>query len=152
MPAEAKRLRGTTRPDRVPQAPAPAPDALTKLPLPPATLCSPVARAPWHDFGARLIAQGTVTSVDLVLLENLCEIVQQLQDVRVLEAGGLAHLRDARLTLRPFPQVAMERDLSRRLATRLADSGLTPGTRPRSPAPGAANPEDPMSEFSRRPT
>lgn len=150
IPAEIAALHGNPRQRGRSDPPADAVSPLKKLPPPPIHLKHKVARASWREFGERVIALGALTEGDLPLLADAAQVAALLHEARAfLAEHGTSYTtvnaRGGRMR-RPFPEVSIERDMSKRLLMRLMELGLTPASRTkvRVLRPGT---KDPLEDF-----
>ena len=110
------------------------------------------ARKAWDDFVSYLGELGVLHTVDRHAIELMAETyVEWRQHTTTLEREGTIYKAPTErgFMIRPRPEVSMRSDAARRLASLLAEFGLTPSTRSRL----EINPPeelDPLQEFLAR--
>jgi P27 family predicted phage terminase small subunit len=144
IPAHLKLVTGKGAKMNVDTKPPVAPAG---FPDPPDTLSSR-ARKQWPNVVATLSKMGVIAPSDWMAVEQLCEARADWFDARdAIEEQG-AVFTSMTGVIKANPAVAMRNDAARRIASLMAEFGLTPSSRTKVPqADKAPDENDPSAKY-----
>jgi P27 family predicted phage terminase small subunit len=143
-PTALKQLGGTLQPSRTNPL-EPVPDVA--LGLPPVWL-SATAKEYWQEIGGLLLQMKLISYGDTAALMLLTDALAEWCAVRkTITRKGRTQTVMGKFgsSIKARPEVAMEADLWRRASAMLTQFGLTPASRGKVSALGAAEEKDPLS-------
>lgn len=151
IPIEQHKLSGTFRKAR--HGATGGPPVIHGAPPCPEWL-SASAKAAWAGIVPALAKRGVLTEADSSALQVLCTTFAEWRQLSEdLTAEGLVYECETEagaIMRRPNPKAAMRSDAQRRLATMLAEFGLTAAARGKVPAGDVARGENPFALLDAR--